>query len=216
MKPFNAVIFDMDGLMLDTESVSIEAWRLARAAVGYFVSDKIILSMIGRNMTDITTRLHRQLSEDAPVEELLSCADQHYHRLLDESPPPVKPGLLAVLDKLEAQGIPKGIATSSTELNAEQKLGSTGLRGRFSQLVCGNQIARGKPEPDIFIEAARRLDLPCTACLVLEDSNPGIEAAWRAGSPVIMVPDYVPPTDESQARAEAILDSLDDFLPLIA
>ena len=120
----------------------------------------------------------------------------------------LKPGLLDLLDWLEARRIPKAVATSTRRDRAQAKLARTALLPRFVALVGGDEVARGKPEPDIFLAAAARLGEAAQHCLVLEDSEPGVRAALAAGMTPIMVPDLHAPSDDLVALEPLILESL--------
>ena len=120
----------------------------------------------------------------------------------------LKPGLLDLLEWLEAEGIPKAVATSTRRDRALAKLELTSLAPRFVALVGGDEVARGKPAPDIFLAAAQRLGEPAPRCLVLEDSEPGVRAALAAGMTPIMVPDLHAPSADLAALTPLVLASL--------
>ncbi len=188
---FSAVIFDMDGLMLDTEPISHRAWAQATNARGVSLPAEVLDRMIGRNERDCEHLLRGTLGSAAAAAELMeawrSCYDVELARGI-----PTKPGLVELLDWLEAESIAKAVATSSYRYRATSKLATTGLLGRFSAVVAGDEVDRGKPAPDIFAAAATRLRAAPEQCLVLEDSEPGIRAALAAGMTAVMVPDLQP------------------------
>ena len=112
--------------------------------------------------------------------------------------------------------IPKAVATSSSAKQAAETLEAGGLAGRFAHLVTSDQVAAGKPAPDLYLEAARRLGLPPAACIALEDSDPGVQSAHIAGMTVLIVPDLKKPSPRAAAQAYKILPSLQQAAPLIA
>lgn len=205
--PIRAVIFDMDGTLIDTERIGTASWDHAGRELGLSVPEELKRKMIGRTLPDIHA-LVRSVFSEAESDKLLDRANHHYHRLVTETVPPVKPGATALLEWLSDRNVPLAVATSSRAFQAEDKLGRTGLRHYFPVIVAGDQVARGKPDPEIFQTAAERLGLHARECVVFEDSGPGIEAAERSGAYAVLVPES-PPADPAHALfAAAILDSL--------
>jgi len=203
-----AVIFDMDGLMLDTEPLAARAWGEAAAALGVDFDDALALRMVGCNFVDCSALLRAHCDADYPVDALLGSWHAAYDTIVEREGFALKPGLLELLDWLEAADIPKAVATSTRRERARRKLAQKALLPRIAVLVGGDEVARGKPAPDIFIEAAARIGVPPSACLVLEDSEPGVRAALAAGTMPIMVPDLKPPDDALRALLPLVLASL--------
>jgi HAD superfamily hydrolase (TIGR01509 family) len=140
--------------------------------------------------------------------------DGHAHRLL-EAGVPVKPGATELLAFLGERGLPLAVATSSSRRTTERHLGRAGLLGHFGALATRDDVVRGKPHPDIHLEAARRLGVAPERCLAFEDSNTGLTAAHAAGTMAIMVPDIMAPTDESRGKCLAVLPDLHAALGLL-
>jgi len=203
-----AVIFDMDGLMLDTEPLAARAWGEAAADLGVGFDDALALRMVGCNFADCSALVRRHYGSDYPVEALLGRWHAAYDAIIEREGYALKPGLLELLDWLEAAGIPKAVATSTRRARAETKLRQKLLLPRFFALVGGDEVARGKPAPDIFLEAAARIAMPPSACLVLEDSEPGVRGALAAGTMAIMVPDLKPPPPALRALLPLVLPNL--------
>jgi HAD superfamily hydrolase (TIGR01509 family) len=205
-----AVIFDMDGLMLDTERLAPRAWVDAAAAMGVEFDLALTQPMIGRNFRDCQAIIARHYGEAFPTAELMRAWHVAYDAIVEREGILVKPGLLALLDWLDTEGIPKGVATSTRRDRAQAKLELTGLLPRFTALVGGDEVTHGKPAPDIFLAAAARLDEAAAHCLVLEDSEPGVRAALAAGMTPIMVPDLHLPSADLLALSPLVLESLAD------
>jgi len=203
-----AVIFDMDGLMLDTESLGERTWERAARMAGVEFDLGLLPSMIGRNHRDSRAFLTAHYGDDYPVEKLTAACLVAFDEIIAAEGIALKPGVVELLDWLDANGVTRAVATSTRRDRAVALLSNLGLFPRFAALVGGNEIANGKPAPDIFVEAAVRLGVPCELCLVLEDSEPGVRAAIAAGMPPIMVPDLHPPTPELLRHDPMVMASL--------
>lgn len=205
-----AVIFDMDGLMLDTERLAPQAWSDAARAVGVDFDMAILPTMIGRNFADCRALVIERHGPAFPTDELMGAWHTAYDAIVARDGIALKPGLLPLLEWLEGEAIPKGVATSTRRDRARAKLEQTGIAGRFAALTGGDEIARGKPAPDIFLLAAQRMGHAPAGIVVLEDSEPGVRAALAAGMTPIMVPDLAPPSPALLALDVLVLDSLHD------
>ncbi len=205
-----AVIFDMDGLMLDTEGLAARAWTDAAERLGVTFDAAVTPRLVGRNAADCRALIRAHHGDGYPVADLERAWLAAYDAIVERDGVALKPGLLALLAWLEDAGIPKAVATSTRRARAQAKLVGTGLHERFAALVGGDEVAQGKPAPDIYVAAARRLGVAPAACLALEDSEPGIDAALAAGMAVIMVPDRAPPSSALLARGTPVLASLRD------
>ncbi|MCE0498402.1 MAG: HAD family phosphatase [Methylacidiphilales bacterium] len=194
-RTYGAIIFDLDGLMLDTETLARSMWRKSGDELGYPINDELYNRLVGRTQADCDAILLEQLGSGFPFQSMREHIAFHWARHIEQHPVPRKPGLLELLHFIDASGIGKAVATSSRKLNALQKLGELALR--FDIIVTGDDVARGKPAPDIFLFAAGQLQQSPAQCLVLEDSWPGVQAARTAGMDVIMVPDLAPPHDQA-------------------
>ncbi|MEP6997189.1 MAG: HAD family phosphatase [Betaproteobacteria bacterium] len=203
-----AVIFDMDGLMLDTEAPALRAWKRAALALGREFDLDLCQQMIGRNFGDCVALIRARHGADYPVDALTQAWVADYDAIVAAEGISLKPGLDEILDLLDERGIAAAVATSTRRERARAKLDRVGLLHRFAALVGGDEVAHGKPAPDIFIAAAARLGVPARDCLVLEDSEPGIIAAAAAGMIAVMVPDLHAPSAALLARKPVVLASL--------
>lgn len=204
----SAVLFDMDGLMFDTERLILRSWQRAMADFGYEASEEVFLASVGTTVASTNQLLRAAYGPDFPLEATNDRTGDYVWQEVDARGAPLKPGLLALLDFLEAHGIPKAVASSSERATIDRLLGSVGLLERFAVTVAGDEVAHGKPAPDIFLLAASRLGVEPERCLVLEDSEPGARAAHAAGMAVIIVPDLKPPSDDVARLAAAVLPDL--------
>lgn len=203
-----AVIFDMDGLMLDTERLAPRAWIDAAQAMGVEFDLTLTQPMVGRNFRDCQSIIADHYGPSYPTADLMKAWHVAYDAIVAREGIALKEGLVELLDWLEDAGIPKAVATSTRRDRAQAKLGAKALLPRFTGLVGGDEVTRGKPAPDIFLAAARLLGQPAEGCIVLEDSEPGVRAALAAGMVPIMVPDMHLPSADLIALEPLILASL--------
>lgn len=203
-----AVVFDMDGLMLDTERLALRCWSIAIERLGLEFDAALMPAMIGRNSRDSRALVLSRHGDDYPIDRLMQASQETYDAIVQRDGVAVKPGLVALLDWLEAKRIPRVVATSTRRARAEAKLAQAGLLARFAALVGGDEVERGKPAPDIFLAAAARVGVAPAECIVLEDSEPGVRGALSAGMTPIMVPDVLAPSAELLAREPLVLPSL--------
>jgi HAD superfamily hydrolase (TIGR01509 family) len=203
-----AVIFDMDGLMLDTEKVATRAWKRTFNDLGFTLTDNLNLAMIGRNEPDADAIILQVMGADFPIGRCRRQANACYVALLEKEGIPIKNGLIELLGFLKQRSIMLAVATSTPRFLALHKLRLSGLDSWFSAIVAGDDISRGKPEPDLFLAAARQMNASPNHCVVLEDSPAGIRAGHAAGMVPIMVPDMISPDETIRSLAYAIVPSL--------
>jgi HAD superfamily hydrolase (TIGR01509 family) len=200
MKKVKLAIFDMDGLMFDTERVALNSWLKAGQVCGYDITEKIILEFAGRNKFDIGLIFKKYFGEDFPYERVRAERFADSDKLLEKEVP-IKEGLFELLDYLDELGIRKVVATSSGRDRAEWLLSTAGILNRFDTIICGDEITKGKPEPEIFLKACEKMNVDPKDAVVLEDSEPGLLAASRAKIKCILVPDLVQHPEEIEKLA---------------
>lgn len=203
-----AVLFDMDGLMFDTERLILRSWQRAMVDFGYQPSEEVFLRSVGRTVAATNQILRAAYGPDFPLGSTNARTGEYVWQEVDAHGAPIKPGLLALLDFLEARGLPRAVASSSERASIERLLGSVHLQPRFAAIAAGDEVAQGKPAPDIFLLAASRLGVDPAHCLVLEDSEAGTRAAHAAGMAALIVPDLILPSAEVAALAAAVLPDL--------
>jgi HAD superfamily hydrolase (TIGR01509 family) len=203
-----AVIFDMDGLMFDTERIYRDTWNRSAAETGFPIEGDLWGKLVGRNNRDCEATLIRAFGSGFDVGRFRERWKELWLGHVREHGVPVKPGLFELLDTLERRGIPRAVATSTDLELAEPTLHWGGVDGRFGRVVTGDEIERGKPAPDIFLAAASGLRVPPGDCVVLEDSNAGVAAGSAAGMRTLMVPDTEEPSAATRELAWGIVPSL--------
>lgn len=208
MPKLEAIIFDMDGLMLDTERLAQQAWLEVTASKGYTLTPADYQAVIGRNRKGTTAFFQEKFGADFPIEALYAQKQARLMDLMETEGIPIKPGLWPLLAQVDAWGLKKAVATSTYRDLALKKLAWTNLLPQFAVIVAGDEVAQGKPAPDSYLAAAKLLQVEPAACIVLEDSEPGVQAAHSAGMRVIMVPDLKPPSAKIQQVADVVLPSL--------
>jgi HAD superfamily hydrolase (TIGR01509 family) len=212
--PVEAVLFDMDGLLLDTEVIYIEAMQQAARSLDREMALDFCHSMVGVPERECSLMIEAYYGEGFSIEEFRG----RFYRLLRgllEAGIPLKPGVVELLDFLADRGLPLAVATSSARSTAERHLSHVGLLDRFTALATRDDVERPKPHPDIYLEAARRLGVPPERCIAFEDSNLGLEAAHAAGTMAFMVPDLLQPLPETRARCVDVLPDLHAALKLL-
>ena len=211
-----AVVLDMDGTLLDTEPLAARAWGEAAAAIGVPFDDALALRMIGRTFGDCRALLVAHHGEDYPTDRLMAGWHAAYDAIVERDGLALKPGVGELFAWLDATGIARAIATSTRRARALAKLEQAALATRVHALVGGDEVARGKPAPDIFLVAAERLGVPASACVVLEDSDAGVLGALAAGMTPIMIPDLCAPSGEVVRTGTLVVDSLHEALAHLA
>jgi HAD superfamily hydrolase (TIGR01509 family) len=208
-----AVIFDMDGLMIDSERVSLACWSQAAGEQALPFSDDFWLGMVGLGDRDCEQRLLQHISADEVAALFARCHDLYEERT--QQGLPLRPGIVEILQLLQAHDIPRAVATSTRQPRASRKLAATGLLAYFDHVVTSSDVAHPKPAPDIYLLAAQKLGKDPSRCLALEDSPAGIRAAVSAGMTAIQVPDLVHPDEALRALGHRIVNSLRDAHALL-
>jgi HAD superfamily hydrolase (TIGR01509 family) len=203
-----AVIFDMDGLMLDSQRIATEVWKSAVEAFGYRLTDETRLSLIGRTISDTNAILRSAFGSNFPINEIRRLATEEFSAFTKDNGIPVKRGLRELLDFLDQEQLPTAVATSTSRYYCLRSLQRSDLAHRFKVIVCGDEVPQGKPAPDIFLRASELLDVVPERCVVLEDSYAGVRAAHNARMIPIMVPDLKEADDEMRALAHAVVSDL--------
>lgn len=209
------VLFDMDGLILDTEKLYSRFWQEAANALGYPMTREQALGMRSLNRNAGETQLKSYFGENISYTKVREKRIALMDAFVEKEGVYTKPGIMELLAFLREKGIKTAVATSSPMERTMKYLSSVNLENRFDALISGYMVKKGKPEPDIYLYAAAELQLQPENCMVLEDSPAGILAAHRAGCMPVMVPDLDQPDEQTRQLLFAKVDGLKDVIALI-
>ena len=207
-----AVIFDMDGVIFDSERATYLCWKKVAEDHGLERMDEVYRRCIG-----VTLEVTRQIcldayGEDFPYEQFAKEASELYHERYDGGRLPIKEGVREILSYLKGNGIPIAIASSTRQKRVTTQLDEAGLLSYFDAVVGGESVSRSKPAPDIFLFAAERLGIAPEDFVVIEDSFNGIRAAHAAGMQPVMVPDMLQPDEEITGMCVAVRKTLTEVI----
>jgi HAD superfamily hydrolase (TIGR01509 family) len=208
MKHFDAVIFDLDGTLLDTERVAQEAFFSACAELSVTPRMDLLLSCVGAAEPIARAILQEGYGPKLDCDAFFAAWSRYFTELGRQTPAPLKEGALNLLDTVAQLGLPMAIATSSRTEHAVEKLRQAGLLERFRTVIGADQVQRPKPDPEVYLKAAQYLGVDPRDCLAVEDSEYGVRAAHAAGMTVIQVPDMTQPTADLRALGHIVLASL--------
>jgi beta-phosphoglucomutase-like phosphatase (HAD superfamily) len=209
-----AVVFDMDGLLVDTETVVFRAMQRAAAAIDGEMPFATFQRMVGLQHAASDLILIDHFGEGFDLDVWSAAVSEHFQAELGAGIA-LKSGVLEILDLLDAVRMPRAIATSSSLAAVRQSLGPHGIVDRFSALITRDVQTHGKPHPEPFLKAAEALSVDPSDCLALEDSHNGVRAAAAAGMMTIMVPDMLDPTEEMQSLCIRIARDLHEVRDLL-
>lgn len=205
---YKAAIFDMDGLLLDTERIFLDAFKKTSDTLGFKFDMALFIKLIGTNSLKtkeiMINSFDKGFNYDLFRETWVSYVDDY----LSRNPIPLKEGAAEILDKIKEISLPMAVATSTRYSDALKSLESTGIVHYFEFVVAGDQVTKGKPDPEIYLKAAQKLDAVPEECVVFEDSENGVKSAYDAGMDVIQVPDLLEPSDELMALGHRVYGSL--------
>ena len=207
-KQVQAVIFDMDGVIFDSERLVIECWEVVAAKHNVPDIVEICMRVQGNNREETGKRFREKYGRDFPYEAYKKEVAALFRDRYGEGRLPLKPGVVKILEELKRNNIPLALASSTRSDIVKLEMEEANLLSYFDVVLGGDMVPRSKPEPDIFLAAAAALQAEPKCCYVLEDSYNGIRAAYRAGMHPVMVPDMQQPTEEIRGIAEAVVKNL--------
>ncbi|MGG5370063.1 HAD family hydrolase [Enterococcus sp. AZ196] len=217
MKKIKGIIFDMDGLLFDTESIYCDANLVVADKYDIPFTTETYARFIGISDEEVWAELHKMYADhgEETVQKFIDESWGMAHDRFKTGNVDLKPGVHELLAYLEEKDIPRVVASSNVRPVIEILLENAGIRNKFSDIISAEDVKLAKPDPEIFEIAAKRLGVDGADALVLEDSKNGILAADSAGVPVVMVPDILPPTDELKEKTEAVFTSLHEVIDFL-
>lgn len=210
-----AVIFDMDGLLINTEKYLFEFWRQAAAEAGFTLTKEQRLGMRSLATEFAVPRFREMFGEEFDYFTIRNRRKELMNAYLEEHGVEKKPGVEALLQWLTENGYKKAVATASDMVRTEKYLTEIGIFHKFDQVVCAPDVPHGKPAPDVYLHACAQIGEKPENCVALEDSDNGALSAYRAGCKVIMVPDLAGPLPETEKFLTGTADNLAEVIPLL-
>lgn len=216
MRTPDALIFDMDGLLLDTEMHYKRSWTEAAKEMGFDITDDLYLKLIGITVADAEEVLAKEFGPGFAKDKFHTRAAFLYEELHKKEGLPLKPGVRELLIWAKEKNVPCAVGTSTVQAEAIKRLQHHKIHEYFQVVIGGDMVEHGKPHPDIFLKAQAELKLSPDNCLILEDAHSGLLAARAGGMRSCLVPDLLPASDESRSIAEGVFDSLHEVREWLA
>ncbi|MBR6623169.1 MAG: HAD family phosphatase [Ruminococcus sp.] len=202
-------VFDMDGVLIDTEKLYVRFWKQSAADFGYNMTDEHVFGIRSLARKFANVKLKNMFGEEFPYAEVREHRTELMDEYIAEYGIETKKGLFEMLGYLRENGIKIAVATATPKERAVKRLEEIGALRYIDAVVGGDMVQNGKPEPDIYLMAASELGLPPENCAAFEDSPNGIKAAYSAGCHTVMIPDLTPPDEEIMPMLSAVYESLD-------
>lgn len=213
---YNAVVFDMDGVIFDSERAVMQCWKEVASRHNIPDIEKAIIACTGTTMVRTREIMLNLYGADFPYDEYARESSAIFHSRYDGGRLPMKPGVKELLTFLKERGKKIALASSTRQQVVTDELRDAGIIEYFDRIICGDMVSRSKPAPDIFLKACEELNVSPSDSYAIEDSYNGIRAAHAGGLHPIMVPDLLPADEEMQSLAEIILPSLTSVIEYLA
>ena len=211
MDKVNTVIFDMDGVIFDTERIYLEAWTDVFDKYGYKMTKEVYTSVMGVGRKNVIKTFKHIYGNDLPIDKMYKEKDQILFNRIEEGTVPTKEGVHEILSFLRENDYKVALATSAKRQRVDKHLKDANLEGVFDVTVCGDEVEKAKPNPDIFLKAANKLEGDRERCIVVEDSLAGVKAGHNAGMIVVNIPDLKDYDDELERFSHKVFKNLIDF-----
>lgn len=210
-----AVIFDMDGLMIDSERVTFESYQEVLKPMGLTMSEEFYVTLLGKPVKGIFERFYDVYGKDFPIENVVEECHSVMAKRFETYGVPIKKGLKKLLYYLKKNNYKTIVATSSNRDRVDIILKQGGITQYFDDSICGDEVSHGKPDPEVFLKSCQKLNVSPDQAIVLEDSESGITASYNAHIKVICIPDMKYPEKQYQQMTYKILDNLENVIPII-
>ncbi|MDU1277290.1 MAG: HAD family phosphatase [Clostridium sp.] len=215
MENLKLVIFDMDGLIFDTERLSYESWKEAAKKFNIDFDLNLLYKLLGTNHESVRNTLHNEFENKINVDNYIMERNNIYLSKIVNGEVEKKKGIEELLKYLTDKNIKKAVATSSNREIAYKLLKDAGIYDYYDYILCGDEVKKSKPNPEVFLRVAEKLDIPANQCMVLEDSEAGTIAASRARMTPVIIPDLKNPSEDIEKLAFKKLNNLEEVINLI-
>lgn len=215
MENLKLVIFDMDGLIFDTERLSYESWKEAAKEFNIDFDLNLLYKLLGTNHESVRNTLHNEFENKINVDNYIMERNNIYLSKIMNGEVEKKKGIEELLKYLTDKNIKKAVATSSNREIAYKLLKDVGIYDYYDYILCGDEVKKSKPNPEVFLRVAEKLDIPANQCMVLEDSEAGTIAASRAKMTPVIIPDLKNPSEDIEKLAFKKLNNLGEVINLI-
>ena len=202
------MMFDMDGLMIDSERVTFEGYQHILSKKGKTITEDFYITLLGKPIKGIFQRFYDVYGNDFPIESVITDVHQYMAERFETEGVPLKTGLVELLKYCREKGYRTIVATSSNRNRVDTILKSADIEQYFDDSICGDEVTKGKPDPEVFLKSCMKLGVNTDEAVVLEDSEAGIQASYAAGIKVICVPDMKQPEPEYAQKTFMIVTDL--------
>ncbi len=210
-----AVIFDMDGLMIDSERVTFEGYQHEMAKINLTISRDFYIRLLGQPIKGIYQRFYDEYGSDFPIDDVIKRVHAYMANRFETEGVPLKDGLITLLQYLKDHNYKTIVATSSNRNRVDTILESAKLTQYFDDSICGDEVTKGKPNPEVFLKSCEKLGVRTDEAIVLEDSEAGIQAAHSAQIKVLCIPDMKYPEEPYAQMTTKIIQSLNDVIDFL-
>lgn len=205
-----AIIFDMDGLMIDSERVTFEGYQEMLKKMNLTMDEEFYITLLGKPVKGIYQRFYDVYGQDFPIESVIKDVHQYMAERFKNEGVPLKKGLVSLLTYLKDHDFKTIVATSSNRDRVDDILRSADIEKYFDDSICGDEVTKGKPNPEVFIKSCQKLGVKPEEAIVIEDSEAGIQASSAANIKVICIPDMKYPEEEFAKKTYKIFKDLDE------
>lgn len=205
-----AIIFDMDGLMIDSERVTFECYQEILKGMNLTMDEEFYKTLLGKPLKGIYQRFYDVYGNDLPIEDVIKDVHALMAKRFETEGVPIKTGLKSLLEYLKENNYKTIVATSSNRDRVDTILSQAQITDYFDDSICGDEVTKGKPNPEVFLKSCQKLGVNVDEAIVLEDSEAGIQASYDAGIKVICIPDMKYPEKQYEEKTFKILKDLND------
>ena len=203
-----AIIFDMDGLMIDSERVTFECYREILKGMNLTMDEEFYKTLLGKPLKGIYQRFYDVYGNDFPIEDVIKDVHALMAKRFETEGVPIKTGLKSLLEYLKENNYKTIVATSSNRDRVDTILSQAQITDYFDDSICGDEVTKGKPNPEVFLKSCQKLGVNVDEAIVLEDSEAGIQASYDASIKVICIPDMKYPEKQYEEKTFKILKDL--------